>query len=258
MLSPRRCTPGLQRFKISLGTCEHGPGFQSTTWWGMAYSDWTMGSSWWKKMPRYLPQDKSKVFSGICKEEDDKKEHNENYYWNWFSFFGNDLLNNLCTSPRLPSQPCCRIKRHLKECCGSFAASGQDVAHFVIFLSEKKKIFLATTVKRKERKFILYLKHQDDRGWEHLLFLLADGDSYLRIFDLQWESCSLQMVTWTLHPVLTVAWVSWQIDKNLVGPRSEYRMVGKIHLSQVFPQPTEKSWTQILCNKSINPENMEL
>lgn len=139
MLSPRRCTPGLQRFKISLGTCEHGPGFQSTTWWGMAYSDWTMGSSWWKKMPRYLPQDKSKVFSGICKEEDDKKEHNENYYWNWFSFFGNDLLNNLCTSPRLPSQPCCRIKRHLKECCGSFAASGQDVAHFVIFLSEKKK-----------------------------------------------------------------------------------------------------------------------
>lgn len=149
MLSPRRCTPGLQRFKISLGTCEHGPGFQSTTWWGMAYSDWTTGSSWWKKMPRYLPQDKSKVFSGICKEEEDKKEHNENYYWNWFSFFGNDLLNNLCTSPRLPSQPCCRIKRHLKECCGSFAASGQDVAHFVIFLSEKKKSFWRLQLKEK-------------------------------------------------------------------------------------------------------------
>lgn len=128
----------------------------------------------------------------------------------------------------------------------------------MIFLSGKKEILLVSTLKGKKRKFILYLKHRDDRGWEHSLFLPADGDSYLRIFDLQWESCFLQMVTWTLHPVLTAAWVSWQIDKNLVGPRSEYMVEGKIHLLQAFPQPTEKSLTQISCNESIKPQNMEL
>lgn len=49
MLSPKRCIPGLQRIKISAGTSEHRPGFQSTTWWGTSYSDWMTGSSWWKK-----------------------------------------------------------------------------------------------------------------------------------------------------------------------------------------------------------------
>lgn len=28
----------------------------------------------------YLPRDKSKDFSGTYKEEEDEKEHNENYY----------------------------------------------------------------------------------------------------------------------------------------------------------------------------------
>lgn len=54
-----------------------------------------------------------------------------------------------------------------------------------MILTPEKRFLLVTIVKGKERKFILYLKHQGDRGWEHLLFLLADEDRYLRIFDLQ-------------------------------------------------------------------------
>lgn len=126
------------------------------------------------------------------------------------------------------------------------------------FCCKNKGILLVTTVKGKERKFILYLKHQDGRGWEHLLFLLADGDNSLRTFDLQWESCSWQMATWTLHPALTVASGSWQSDKSLVAPHSDCTVEGKIPLSQAFPQPAEKPLTQILHNKSVNPDNMKL
>lgn len=244
---------------MSPGTFEHWPRFQSTEWWGMSNPDWTVGSSWWKKASHYLPQKKTKDFSGIYKVEEDKKVKNENYYWKLFSFFGNDLLNNFCTSPGLPSlQPALLQdkKTHLKECCWSFVVKMLLILWF--FSASKKGILLVTTVKRKERKFILYLKHQDGRGWEHLLFLLADGDNSLRTFDWQWESCSWQMAIWTLHPALTVASGSWQIDKSLVAPRSDCMLQGKIHLSQAFPQPAEKPLTQILHNKSVNSDNTEL
>lgn len=244
MLSPQRCIPGLERIKISAGTFEHCPGLQRRTWWGMSNPDWMV-----KKMSHYLPQNKTKDFSGIYKAEEDIKVKNENYYWKLFSSFGNDLLNNLCTSPRLPSQACCRIKRHTsKSAVGAF---WNQVKMLLIlwFFCLKKGILLVTTVKGKERKVILYLKHQDGRGWEHLLFLLADADNYLRTFDSQWESCSWPTVTWTLHPALTVASVSWQIDKSLVGPHSERTVEGKIRPSQAFPQPAEKSLTQIMDTK---------
>lgn len=126
------------------------------------------------------------------------------------------------------------------------------------FCLKNKGILLVTTAKGKERKFTLYLKHRDDRGWEHLLFLLADGDNSLRTSDSQWESCSWQRATWTLHPALTVASGSWQIDKSLVALHSDCMVEGKIHLSQAFPQPAEKPLTQILHNKSVKPDNMEL
>lgn len=141
--SLERRTPDLQRVKISPGTFEHCPGFQSTTRCGVSNPDWTVGSSWWKRVSHYLPQKKTKGFSGIYKVEEDKKLKNENYYWKLFSFFGNELLN-LCTSPRLPSlQPASLQdkKTHLKECCWSFVVLGQNVAHFVIFLSQKKAFY---------------------------------------------------------------------------------------------------------------------
>lgn len=89
-------------------------------------------------MSHYLLQDKSKDFAGIYKEVEDKKECNENYYWNWLSFFGNNLSSNLNASPRLHSLPQGK-QTHLKECCWSFAVSGQDAAHFVVILFGKKK-----------------------------------------------------------------------------------------------------------------------
>lgn len=73
VLSPKRCTPGLQRIMICPCTFEHCLGFQSTTWWGMSNPDWTVGSPWWKKMSHYLPQNKTKDFSCIYKAEEDKK-----------------------------------------------------------------------------------------------------------------------------------------------------------------------------------------
>lgn len=139
-------------------------------------------------------------------------------------------------------------QRVLLELCGIRS----KCCSFCDFSVSKKGILLVTTVKGKERKVILYLKHQDGRGWEHLLFLLADADNYLRTFDSQWESCSWPTVTWTLHPALTVASVSWQIDKSLVGPHSERTVEGKTRPSQAFPQPAEKSLTQIIDTKKIN------
>lgn len=141
VLSPKRCTPGLQRIKISADTFELCLGFQGTTWWGMSKLAWMMRSSWWKKISHYLLQNKTKDFSGIYKVEEDTKMKNENYYWKLFSFFGNDLLNNLCTSPRLPSQPCCRIKRQTSK--GSVGALEDQVKMLLIlwFFCLKKKVF---------------------------------------------------------------------------------------------------------------------
>lgn len=109
-------------------------------------------------MPHYLPQDKSKVFSGICKQEDGKKEHNENYYWNWFSFFGNDLLNNLCASPRLPSQPCCRIKRHIsKSAVGALQHQVKMLLILWYFCLKKKKSYWRLQLKeRRESSYFTW------------------------------------------------------------------------------------------------------
>lgn len=158
----------------------------------------------------YLPHDKSKDFSGTYKEEEDEKEHNENYYWNWSSSFSNDLLNNFCARPRLHSQPCLRIKRYFSKNATGAVWYLVKMLLISIWYFYLKYIYIYIHISYwwrylKERKIILYLKHQDDRGWEHSLFLLADEDRCLKIFDLQWESCFWQTVTWRLHPVLTVA-----------------------------------------------------